>query len=124
MVPTVMVLSVTPRAVAPCAVPGPHTPFSDPKSPAPAVVDVDGAGWELDPLLVDPLPDRLHALPATRVHATVTAAHASMARRRRAVASVPRMPASVSTFGNSRWCTMTQVTLPRAATPYGLFART
>jgi hypothetical protein len=38
-----MVVSVTPRSVAPFAFPGPHTPLSDPKSPAAAEADALGA---------------------------------------------------------------------------------
>src|ERR1700738_5268873 len=55
IVPTLIVVSVTPGSVAPLAVPGPHTPLREPKSP----LDAEGAGaagfWdELDP------PDRPH----------------------------------------------------------------
>src|SRR5581483_3063941 len=37
MVATWMSVSVTPLSVAPLALPGPHTPLSDPKSPGPGV---------------------------------------------------------------------------------------
>jgi hypothetical protein len=66
MVPTLIVVSVTPGSVAPLALPGPHTDFRDPKSPlaaAGAAVEAVVFWAELVPL------DRLHAA-ATMTTAT------------------------------------------------------
>lgn len=105
MVPTVMVLSVTPRLVAPCAVPGPHTPFKVPKSPAAALVRAGDVDWEPVPTAVWPAPDRVQALPAIRMPTTATAAHpfvARLGRLRQIDAPFSRTPSSVSELRLSR----------------------